>query len=230
LCWQNIFSQKDSLVVTKKHIVSKVLIPSALILSGTLLTSTKTEKTWQTKIRNKVGNNFSFTADNYLQYVPFAEVYFGDVIGLKAKNHWFDQTKNIFISGLITGIVVQSVKRITGKTRPDGSHHSFPSGHTSTAFTGATALYCEFKDTHPIYAYSGYAFATATAGLRVMNNRHWVSDVLAGAGISMLITNAVYYFEPLKNWNPFKNSKKRNITFYPLINYDEATFVASYRF
>jgi len=79
-----------------------------------------------------------------------------------------------------------------------------------------------------VFACSGYLFATSTGSLRVMNNRHWTSDVLAGAGIGILVANMVYYFEPLKNWNPFKNDK--NISFCPVINTNEVTFVASYQF
>ena len=52
----------------------------------------------------------------------------------------------------------------------------------------------------------------------MVNNRHWVSDVVAGAGIGFLVGNLIYHIEPLKNWNPFKKSK--NLTFTPII-YDQ---------
>ena len=45
------------------------------------------------------------------------------------------------------------------------------------------------------------------------NNKHWFSDVLVGAGIGILVTELIYHFEPLKNWNPFINSE--NITLVP---------------
>jgi hypothetical protein len=38
-----------------------------------------------------------------------------------------------------------------------------------------------------------------------------VSDVLVGAGIGIMVTDLVYRFEPLKNWNPFKNKKVSTI-------------------
>ena len=60
-------------------------------------------------------------------------------------------------------------------------------------------------------AYSGYLFATTTGVFRVLNNKHWVGDVLVGAGIGILVTDLVYRFEPLKNWNPFKNKKTKVI-------------------
>jgi membrane-associated phospholipid phosphatase len=72
-------------------------------------------------------------------------------------------------------------------------------------------LYQEFKDYNIPLAFSGYLFSSATAALRVTNNRHWVPDVLAGAGLAIFITNLVYFLEPLKKWDPFKSDKKVNI-------------------
>jgi len=212
-----------------KSFLSKTIVPATLILSGVLLTGTQTEKNWQIDIRNKVGNNYQNELDDYIQYVPYAQIYLGDIIGIKAKNHWFDQTKNIVIGGILTTVITHSLKRGVGKERPDASsNYSFSSGHTAAAFLGATILYQEYKDTSPMYAYSGYLFATSTGGLRIMNNKHWVSDVLAGAGIGILVANIIYYIEPLKNWNPFKKSK--NITFSPMINGNEFTFIAALKF
>ncbi len=71
----------------------------------------------------------------------------------------------------------------------------------------ATVLFHEFKNTKPVLAYSGFVFASATGVLRVLNNEHWTSDVIVGAGIGIVITDLVYRFEPLKNWNSFKNRK-----------------------
>jgi len=54
----------------------------------------------------------------------------------------------------------------------------------------------------------------------MLNNKHYVSDVLVGAGIGILVTQLVYHFEPLKNFNPFKKSK--GISFFP--QYKENTY------
>ena len=139
--------------------------------------------------------------------MPIAEMYVADAFKIKAKNHWFDQTKYLFISNFISSAITHSLKRITNKTRPNGSPHSFPSGHTTFAFTNATVLYNEFKDASPFLAYSGYAFATTTASFRMLNNKHWMSDVLVGAGVGIIVTQLVYYIKPLKNFNPFKKTK-----------------------
>jgi membrane-associated phospholipid phosphatase len=117
---------------------------------------------------------------------------------------------------------------LTEKTRANGTSRSFPSGHSTAAFSNASVLYNEFYESSPLLAYSGYTFATATAIFRMSNNRHWVSDVMVGAGIGILVTELVYYFEPLKNFNPFIESK--NISLVPQINDENYGFYFSYHF
>lgn len=78
--------------------------------------------------------------------------------------------------------------------RPDGSTaNSWPSGHTATSFVGATLLHKEYGLTRsPWFSVAGYGAATATGVMRVLNNRHWVSDVMSGAGIGILSTELGY--------------------------------------
>lgn len=203
----------------KKTLLKATAIPTLFIIGGIAFNKSSFEKNLAIDVRNKVGHDFKFPIDDYFQYAPIAEMYIADAFGVKAKNHWFDQTKNLAISSLVTGIIVHSIKRGMNKTRPYGGPHSFPSGHTSMAFTGATVLYQEFKNTSPLLAYSGFAFATTTGTFRIINNAHWFSDVLAGAGISMLVGNLVYYIEPLKNFNPFK--KSNDVSLIPYFNSNE---------
>ncbi len=135
-------------------------------------------------------------------------MYTADLFKVESKNDVFTQTKILLISAIATNAITFGLKHAIGETRPDGSDNlSFPSGHTSNAFMMATVLFHEFKETKPVLAYSGFVFASATGALRVLNNEHWVSDVLVGAGIGIIVTDLVYRFEPLKNWNPFKNDK-----------------------
>tara|TARA_R110001583_G_scaffold18633_1_gene73903 strand:+ start:1974 stop:2729 length:756 start_codon:yes stop_codon:yes gene_type:complete len=197
-------------------IFKKSIIPISLIGLGVFANHSSFEKKLQIDIRKKVGDTYNFPIDDFLQFVPVAEMYLADIYGIKAKNHWFDQTKYLFISNLISSAITHSLKRITNKTRPNGSPHSFPSGHTTLAFTNAAVLYNEFEDSSPVLAYSGYAFATTTGVFRMLNNKHWLSDVLVGAGVGILATKLVYYLEPLKNFNPFKKIKGMSVV--PLID------------
>lgn len=203
----------------KKSILKKSIFPTALIITGFALNKSTFEKDFTKDVRNQVGNDYDFPIDDYIQYIPMFEMYSADIMGLKARNHWFDQTKYLAISQLTTAIFVHSVKRGMGKQRPDNTSNAFPSGHTSQVFVGATVLYHEFKDEHPLLAYSGFAIATTTGAFRIINNRHWLSDVVSAAGISILVTNVVYHFEPLKNFNPF--NKNQNTSFLPYYNGNE---------
>jgi len=217
---------KDTL--KSKKIFKKSIVPLSLIGLGIITNKSKFEKTFQKDLRKRVGENYENKIDDYLLFVPIVQMYSADILGVKSKNHWFDQSKYLLFSNLISSGITNRIKRLTKKTRPNGSNHAFPSGHTTIAFTNATVLYNEFKETAPILAYSGYAFATATGSFRMLNNKHWVSDVLVGAGIGILVTEFVYHFEPLKSFNPFKKSDR--ITFIPTISNDNYGLYFTYNF
>ncbi|WP_375578876.1 phosphatase PAP2 family protein [Marivirga tractuosa] len=224
------FAEKDSdSLETKESFLKSSTLPLSMITAGIIANNSQFEKDLRYDIRAKVGNDFQLQIDDYFQLVPIAEMYIADALGVKAKNHWFDQSKYLFISNVISAAITQGLKRITLKTRPDNStNDSFPSGHTSFSFTNASVLMHEFRDSAPFLAYSGYFFSTTTSAFRMMNDRHWISDVLVGAGIGILATEVVYYLEPLKNFNPFK--KNENISFVPMIDQNSQGFYFSYTF
>ncbi|WP_296622392.1 phosphatase PAP2 family protein [Marivirga sp.] len=224
------FADKESdSLNTKRTFLKSSILPLSMITAGIIANNSQFEKDLRFDIRSKVGNDFYFRIDDYFQYAPIAEMYLADALGVEAKNHWFDQTKYLLISNIITAVITQGLKRTTLKTRPDlSSRHSFPSGHTSFAFTNASVLMHEFRDSAPVLAYSGYFFSTTTAAFRMINDRHWISDVLVGAGIGILATELVYYLEPLKNFNPFK--KNENINFVPMFDQNSKGFYFSYTF
>ena len=198
-------SQVQDSLRTRK-LIYRSIAPTVLIGSGILINGSQFEQDLQQNIRSWVGDDFSSDIDDYFQYAPIAELYLADIFGVKSKNHWFDQTKYLLISNLITAGITQGLKYITLKPRPNGAPYAFPSGHTSFAFDNATVLFNEFYETAPVFAISGYAFATTTGVFRMLNNKHWLSDVMVGAGIGILVTELVYYFEPLKSFNPFRKS------------------------
>ncbi|MFH0999678.1 MAG: phosphatase PAP2 family protein [Bacteroidota bacterium] len=220
-------AQKMDSVYSKKKI-KQAVVPSTLVTLAILINGSRFEKNLQTQLRNEVGNTFSFPIDDFTQYVPIAELYLADIVGVKSKNHWFDQSKNLFISNLISAAITHGLKNIANKTRPDGGDHSFPSGHTTLAFTNAAVLHHEFKESSPFLAYTGFAFAATTGTFRILNNKHWLSDVLLGAGIGIAAAELVYYFEPFKNFNPFK--KIEGFSFVPFAQSNNYGFYISYKF
>ncbi len=78
----------------------------------------------------------------------------------------------------VNGMLTLSLKGIFNRTRPDGRPYSFPSGHTSTSFTTAAVIYRHFGWKLGVPA----AAAATYVGLsRLQENRHYLSDVIAGA-------------------------------------------------
>ena len=90
---------------------------------------------------------------------------------------------------ILSQTVVQAAKYAIGRDRPDGSNnHSLPSGHTATAFATAGVLQRHFgwKAGIPAYAFAGYVGAS-----RMAANRHYLSDVVLGAGVGIASAHTV---------------------------------------
>lgn len=156
---------------------------------------------------------FAAHADDYLQFAPAAAVYGLHLAGIRGKHSLADATGLYVLSEAFMGLSTHSVKSWTERLRPNGSgFNSFPSGHTANAFASAEFLSQEYKDTHPWIGYAGYTVATATGILRMYNNKHWLSDVVAGAGFGILSTKISYLLYPkLKRLMVGKGSSKYNL-------------------
>lgn len=136
--------------------------------------------------------------DNYMQYAPAAAVYVLNGLGVKGKHNFKDRTIIYATSQLLTAAVVFPMKNILKEERPDGANSlSFPSGHTATAFSSAQFMFREYRDENFWLSVCGYPVAAATGMYRVFNNRHWLGDIVAGAGIGILTTEAAYWLFPV---------------------------------
>ena len=82
---------------------------------------------------------------------------------------------------------------IVESARAGATGFSFPSGHTATAFMTATMLSKEYGHLSPWVGIGAYSVATTTGLMRVVNNKHWLSDVLTGAGIGIISTELGYW-------------------------------------
>lgn len=150
-------------------------------------------------LRNKVVEKVhrKYTLDDYIQYAPLVGIFAFDLMGLKAKHRFVDRVIITGSSALIVAGLVTGIKHTAKILRPDGSSYtSFPSGHTALAFFGAHILFKEYKETSPWIGIGGYIIATTTAVFRVINNRHWASDLFGGAGIGMLSAELGYLLLP----------------------------------
>ena len=144
---------------------------------------------------------FSTNADDYLVYSGPAFTAGLTAFGIKGKHKLLEQAVLFSATYLLTTVVVTELKQQSHVRRPDNSNDlSMPSGHTASAFAGATAYYLEYKDRSPWYGVPGYIAAGSVGAMRILNNKHWASDVLVGAGVGILMTRLVYWsFDLLKN-------------------------------
>lgn len=143
--------------------------------------------------RNRWMPYFRTHVDDYLQYAPIAAVAALNVVGVKGEHTAINQVALLIKSELLMAAIVFPLKKLTAVPRPDTrATNSFPSGHTAQAFAAATFLHKEYGKKHPLLSVLAYSTATGIGLLRVMNNRHWISDVLVGAGIGIFATNLAY--------------------------------------
>jgi membrane-associated phospholipid phosphatase len=90
---------------------------------------------------------------------------------------------------VVTQSLTFAVKVVVQRERPDGSnHYSFPSGHASGTFASATVLQRHYgwKVGVPSYAVAGYV-----ATSRLAEGKHYLSDVVFGAAIGILVGRTV---------------------------------------
>ncbi|MBO6030716.1 MAG: phosphatase PAP2 family protein [Prevotella sp.] len=153
------------------------------------------------RVNNKEGNkntqlltDFKTGIDDYTQYFGPALTVGMKLGGYEGRSDWSRLLASAAMSyGIMAGLV-NGIKYTAKEMRPDGSQaNSWPSGHTATSFVGATLLHKEYGLTRsPWFSVAGYGVATATGVMRVLNNRHWISDVMSGAGIGIMSTELGY--------------------------------------
>ncbi|RYE11796.1 MAG: phosphatase PAP2 family protein [Sphingobacteriaceae bacterium] len=189
------------------------ILPTALLTYGSLSLVVPPLKNLNHAVRNQIINhhpNFSTHADDYLRFVPTVAVYGLNLAGLHGQNNYRDLTMIVLISNIVTKASTQIIKKSVNETRPDGSdQESFPSGHTSIAFASAEYLYQEYKTVSPWIGIGGYAVAGATGILRLYNNKHYLGDVIAGAGLGILSTKITYLVYPYIKRKLFKNDSSK---------------------
>lgn len=147
--------------------------------------------------------------DDYLQYAP--------VVGYLGLGFWKGGRKLDWRERVATGVTaylamtaITNIGKYTFKEkRPDSkARNSFPSGHTATAFTGAELVREEFGWGIGSVA---YVVSTGVAFMRLYNGRHWLNDVIAGAGIGILSARIGYWMLPhYRKW--FHWDKKKTDT------------------
>lgn len=206
----------------------QLIIPTALITYGVVGLESHELLFFNAELKEEIKEHIDekLTIDDFSQYVPLVSIYAIDALGVKSKNNFKDKAIISATSYLIMGLAVNTLKKVSVVERPDGtSFNSFPSGHTATAFMGAELLHQEYKDISIWYSLSGYAIATGTGFFRMYNNRHWLTDVAAGAGIGILSSKIAYWMYPIVSKLFYNNKSSSNkLSFVPFYDGKKAGF------
>ena len=213
-------AQNDSSFYNKQYNFKSYIIPTFLVTYGLLslndngLPSSMAVR----KFRNENFAKFNNSADDYFAFAPGLFMLGLDLFHVKSKSNFANQVALTGKSVIISLAFVYILKYSTQVMRPDNtSENSFPSGHTAFAFTLAEVLHQEFKD-KPLVYITGYTIATTVGAMRMLNNRHWFSDVMVGAGIGMATTKLIYATHQYK-W------KMNNKGFFSIIGANQAGFI-----
>lgn len=203
----------DTLALRTEHHFryDALVIPAVLIGFGVVGLESPAIKNLNSSTQDELTEHIDekFTIDDISQYTPFLSVYALNAAGIKGKHNFRDRTTILATAYLIMGGTVGIIKATGNEMRPDKtSNNSFPSGHTATAFMGAEFLYQEYRDVSVWYGVAGYAVATGTGFFRMYNNRHWLTDIAAGAGIGILSTKIAYWLHPAIQNLLFKKASK----------------------
>ncbi len=196
--------------------VPNIILPSLLIAGGYIVS--------KVKYLNSIDRHFQDVAtrigptglDRYLLGAPTLSVFVLKISGFEGKNSIRTASLALVGSMAIQTALVQSLKYSTQMMRPDSSaRNSFPSMHTAFAFGGAEFLRMEYWDRMPWIAIGGYLAAGTVGVARISNSKHWLSDVISGAGIGILSTKISYSLVyHVKKRNDVKNKAISVVTPY----------------
>lgn len=188
--------QNNQKLFTKEN-GKRLILPATLIVAGTAMYGNPGKKFQN--LRDNYTAGFSTGFDEYLQYAPVAMLYGMKVSGIEGKSDWVRLITTNAISAVIMAGTVNAIKYTVKEPRPDGSRdNGFPSGHTALAFMSAAMVHHEYGMTRsPWYSVAAYGIASSTAAMRVMNNSHYVHDVIMGSGMGILSTELGYMFADL---------------------------------
>lgn len=233
----NFKKNKDSLTTiekrktlwNKENIIKASIAPAVLITYGLAAKNGWTfyddEEARRDILRQTGGKSYGI--DDYLIFAPFLELGLLNLANINCKNDLINLSLIILKSEVMMTALVFSTKALTARDRPHvyqskldhekdpsvniiESNGSFPSGHTAHAFLAATIVHNEYKDKHPVYGIAAYTIATSVAVFRMVNDKHWQSDVLVGAGVGIMSAHLAYLTHKFK-WG-------KNTCFYPTFN------------
>lgn len=176
--------------------IEPAVASGGLIAAGSAFTFVPSVNSLQVALRDDIvqAGMPKMHFDDYLQYTTAIAPLALNLCGLKSRHSTGRLAMLEGGSYLIGAGWLNAFKYEIGIQRPDNTaFNSFPSGHTFVVFTGAEILRREFGEEYPWIAVAGYTVAVIVGAMRIYNNRHWLGDVCAGAGLGILSTTLAYW-------------------------------------
>lgn len=211
-----------------------IIIPATFIGLGVAGLELKPLKHVNQDVTNALWGNGhkKYKIDDFTEYLPAIANYGLNLCGVKGLHDYIDLTIITGTAYLMMAAIVYPTKDFVYSPRPAGDPrvNSFPSGHTAWAFTGAEIMRREFWHVSPWIGVSGYLVATGTAFMRLYNGAHWLTDVLAGAGIGILCAEAAYWLYPTITKHLFPKRYNSNIFISPTASKNSFGIAASISF
>lgn len=196
----------------------QTILPASLIGVGAVALAPSFIRNGSRSITNSVidirGNNKRLEFDDYIQYIHVASSLMLGCAGVKAKHSFRDRVFIIATSYATLAVLTNIPKLCIDEKRPEfAGHNSFPSGHAATVFMGAELVRIEYGGWYGIGAYT---IATGVGFMRMYNGRHWLHDVVAGAGVGILSARVGEWSCQL--WQKIfqKRGKENNLVFTPI--------------
>ena len=211
----------------------QLIVPAALIAVGGFCASNGWfRKHIDRSVDHAMGSSHQWHSADYLEFVPLAAGIGLGYVGIPSGYRLADRVLLAATSFVVLEAITQPFKRIAGRSRPDMSDcHSFPSGHTATAFAGAELCRIAYGTA---YGAGAYALATSVAAMRLAGRQHWLTDCMAGAGIGILSTRIAMWLLPWerrlfnldKGSTTARHSEGRQFSIIPQVSADGAAIAA----
>jgi len=213
----------------KTKYVQESIVPLGLAATSlTIIAIPNLKENLQNKLNwnNQANPEYIDLVDDYVRYAPAVAAYTLSLCGLKSKHKFIDRTAILAVAYIASDFVVHNTKQIVKAPRPDRSENtSMPSQHTAMAFVAASFLDHELGYISPWISVGGYAAASYVGYARVARNAHYTSDVLMGAAVGMLITNATYWaYDGVMKLFPEK------LTVSPIVDFQQTGVYVCYKF
>jgi len=178
-----------------QHLPAMQNVYIAAVAGGLAAAAHPADQTFNARLRSHYDAvNTAFAPGKYLGDTPeqvalsLATYAFGRAFDRPKVSHL---GMDLIQAQLLTELLVEPIKFATRRERPDGSNRqSFPSGHAAVTFATATVI-----ERHLGWRKSvlGYAIASYVAASRLHDNRHYLSDVIFGAGVGAIAGRTVVH-------------------------------------